>query len=467
MISASILVLFYGAWLCFYSNADQRLLLNPVVLSAVIVLATVEHFWRRDRRLPIVDVGVLCALITLAYIAAPTFFFIMSGFQWTVLSDPRLVQMNPGPAEVAELLWSVTAYLTTFCLAYAVLRGPAMPGPDVPIAAETSAGWALFTILALATIYKVGIESYFQINLEPSNKELQANYGVSSQLPLFLAQITHNILGILRITMLGIVAFVFARKSRTLGFFLVMWLLAEGYWTVANMGSRTYYAFMIMAVVLSYHRIVKSIGPIPAIGVASALLAGLTGFGYWRDVGSHVTNVADIWSAATEFQVLLANGLHVSWAYAHGLINDVPWQIRLNDLILLIPQQLLPFEKLDMTDWYIRETGVDNHGLGLMFGVVAQSEVGFGIPEIMLRGALLGAVLAFIHRKCVKHATSLTAFIFYLWLCTSIYYTYRASTFYIATWAAYRVIPFVLLFWFFSRIFRPQTSSGLAPKQVT
>jgi hypothetical protein len=461
MISAPILLLVYGAWAYLYSNTDQHLLLYPVILSAAIVLATVEHFWRRDRRLPIVDVGVLCALITLTYIAASTFFFIMSGLQWSALSDPRLVQMNSTPAEVADLLWSVTAYIATFCAAYAMLRGPGMPGPDVPIEAETSAGWALIVILALATIYKVGVENYFQVNLEPSNKELQANYGVT-QLPLFLGQITHNVLGILRISMVGIVAFVLARKSRGLGLLLAVWLLMEGYWTISNKGPRAYYVFLIMAVVLSYHRMIKTVGPILATGVASALFAVLIGFGYWRDVGSHVTNVADIWSAATEFQVLLANGLHVSWAHAHGLINEVPWQIRFNDFILMIPQQLLPFEKLDLADWYIRETGVDNHGLGLMFGVVAQSELGFGRAELMVRGVLLGAVLAFVHRQCVKRATSLTAFIFYLWLCTSIYYTYRASTFYIVTWAAYRVIPFVLLFWFFSRIFRPQTRSGLA-----
>ena len=173
----------------------------------------------------------------------------------------------------------------------------------------------------------------------------------------------------------------------------------------------------------------------------------------------------EIWSKATEFQVLLANGLHVSWARAQGMIGDLPWQMRLSDLFLMIPQQLLPFKKIDLSDWYIQQAHMDNQGIGLMFGVVAQSKIGFGLPEIMARGAVLGAVLALIHRQCVKHPTNLTAFIIYLWLCTSIYYTYRASTFYIATWAIYRVIPFVLLFWFLRWLLRPRTGPDIVARQ--
>jgi hypothetical protein len=460
MISAPVLLCAYGIWAYFFSTPEERMLLTPVALSAAILFAMVEHFWRRDRHLPIVDIGVLCAFITLIYIAMPTIFYIKSGLHWSALSDPRLLQMNTTPADVADLLWFVTAYLAAFCAAYALLRGPAMPGPGVGVEVSIRHGLALLVLLAIGVIYQTGIESYFHINLNPSNQELQQNYGVSP-LPLFLGQITHNMLGILRITMLGIIAFVFARRNWLLGLLLGTWLLVEGYLTVSNKGPRAYYTFLIMAVILCYHRLIRPIGPIFAAGIALAMLAGLVGYGYWRDVGNRVAETAEIWSAATEFQVLLANGLHVGWAQAHGLLAEVPWQIKFNEIVLLIPQQLLPFQKLDMESWYIREAGVNNHGQGLMFGVVAQSKLGFGLPEIIVRGAALGAVLAFIHRQCVKHAASLTALVIYLWLCASIYYTYRASTFYIATWAAYRVVPFVLLFWFFSRIFLQRTRSGI------
>src|ERR1700678_3397471 len=100
---------------------------------------------------------------------------------------------------------------------------------------------------------------------------MQRNYGVSP-LPLFLGQITHNMLGILRITMLGIIAFVFARRNWLLGLLLGTWLLVEGYLTVSNKGPRAYYTFLIMAVILCYHRLIRPIGPIFAAGIALAML---------------------------------------------------------------------------------------------------------------------------------------------------------------------------------------------------
>jgi hypothetical protein len=54
-----------------------------------------------------------------------------------------------------------------------------------------------------------------------------------------------------------------------------------------------------------------------------------------------------------------------------------------------------------------------------------------------------------------------------IWLCVSIYYTYRVSTFYIATWAIYRVIPFALLFWSFSWLFRSYKDDTAEPVRIS
>ena len=57
-----ILLIVYGFWSYFFADPNERLVLNPVFLSAAIILAMIEYFWRRDRQLPIVDGGTLCAL---------------------------------------------------------------------------------------------------------------------------------------------------------------------------------------------------------------------------------------------------------------------------------------------------------------------------------------------------------------------------------------------------------------------
>jgi hypothetical protein len=459
-MTSVVLLIAYGGWSYFLAGSGERLLLDPIFLSAAIVLAMVEYFWRRDRQLPIVDVGALCALITLVYMALPAIFYIKAGFVFGGQSDARLTIMKTTAADVADFLWYVTAYITALCVAYSLLRGPGMPGPRVEIGASPGAGWALAAILALALIYQIGIEHAFHVHLDPTYQQMRDNLAQgnnalgTAQLPLLVAQISHNVLGIGRIAKLGIIAFVFARKNWALGFVLAAWLVAEGYSTVVAMSARTYFVVLIMAAILSGHRLLRPIGPVLAAVTAVVLIVGVLGFGYVRQ--GNITSLSDLWLVPTEFQSLMASGISISWQKARGNFHDVPWQIIFSDLVLMIPQQLLPFPKLDVSDWYLQQIGWEKTASGLMVGVVAQSKLGFGLAELVIRGAVLGAVLAFIHRQCVRHASSLTSFIIYLWLCTSIYYTYRASTFYIATWAVYRVVPFVLMFWLFNWLFRPR-----------
>jgi hypothetical protein len=460
MISAVLLIV-YGAWSYFLADPDERLLLNPIFLNAAIVLGMIEYFWRRDRQLPIVDVGALCALITLVYIAVPAIFYIKAGLKFGPRSDDRLVMMGTTPADVADFLWFVAAYIAALSVTYSLLRGPGMPGPRLEIGASPNAGWALLAIVALAAIYQIGIEHTLHVHLNPGYEELRQNILENKVvvLPLFVGQITHNVIAIGQIAMLGVIAFVFARKTRPLGLALTAYLLVDAYSTVSKMGPRTYFVMLIIAVILSCHRMLKPVGPVLALAIVIALLGGLLGYGYIRQ--GTVASLSDIWSSSNEFQILMTNGINMSWEIARGAIRDVPWQITYNDFVMMIPQQLLPFRKLDISEWYVQQI-FEKRTSGMMFGVVAQSKLGFGLPEIIIRGAVLGAVLAFIHRQCVKRANSLTAFIIYLWLCASIYYTYRASTFYIATWAVYRVIPFVLLFRLFSWMFRPRQDTAAA-----
>lgn len=448
---AAVFLFAYAVWATGFSSPDEYLLLTPIALSAAIVAATIEYFCWRDRQLPIVDVGVLCALITLVYVAVPTIFYLKSGLTWTAYSDSRLFQMGATPQEVADVLWMVTAYLAAFCLVYTMARGHGMPGPKVKMNIPPEYGWALLCILLLAISYQFAIERIYGVDLNPSNET--ALHAGSTQLPLLIGQITHNILGIGRIAKLGLIAFAISRKSWLIAGAVAAWLLIELYSATILMGSRTYVAILFIAALLSVHRMARTVGPLLAVTIAVVFIAGLLAYGYHRDLNLDQDQIADAWSAANEFQILLANAIHLSWAHDQGIIKEVPWALTLSDLIMMIPQQFLPIQKIDPSDWYLRQFGWDGEGFGLMFGVVAQAKLGYGIPEIIARGAILGAVLSFIHRKCVRHSKSLTSFIAYLWLCTSVYYTYRATTFYIATWAVYRLLPFTAIFWYFSHMF--------------
>jgi hypothetical protein len=445
MTTGPLILIVYAIWAYFFASPDDSLVLAPVAVSAATVSAMIEYLSWRDRQLPIFDVGALCALITLLYCAVPVVAFAKSGYAWSVLSDLRLQEINPGVTEVAGWAWNVTGYLVAFCLIYPITRGGGMPGPEVRIGTGVDDERALLFVLTACLIYAAAFSAYFDVDLQPTNKELASGQWMKD-VPLLAAQTIHNVLGILRIAVVGLIAFAAARRDRKWLLILAAFTAFEAYSAGQVAGPRTDIVVILLCAILCWHRLIRPIRFGSAVTTVSLMLAAVLMFGYWRDVGPDVEGLSP-WTARTEFQTIMANGLHVAWARAHDVFKEIPWEVTVNDLILPVPQQLLPFAKVDLANWYINHAGIDPRGTGLMFGVVAQSQLGFGSVELILRGAVLGLVLALVHRKCVRHADSLLALTIYLWLCVSIYYTFRASTFYIVTWGIYRVLPFVLAFW--------------------
>lgn len=79
-----------------------------------------------------------------------------------------------------------------------------------------------------------------------------------------------------------------------------------------------------------------------------------------------------------------------------------------------------------------------------MFGVLSQAVIGGGNTELVVRAATLALVLGLLHRWYVRHGSSFFWTVFYIWLCTIIYYSYRSTTFYWDAFILYRFIPFAI-----------------------
>ena len=118
-----------------------------------------------------------------------------------------------------------------------------------------------------------------------------------------------------------------------------------------------------------------------------------------------------------------------------------------------VPQQLLPIKKIDPSEWYLGVKGI-NDQTGYMFGVIAQSVIGFGLLELALRGAVLGVIFAAAGRWYTRRSSRFLPTLFYVWLCVWSYYTFRASTFYLLSPIIYRVLPALALIYFGERLRR-------------
>jgi hypothetical protein len=149
-------------------------------------------------------------------------------------------------------------------------------------------------------------------------------------------------------------------------------------------------------------------------------------------------------SSTNEFQSLLGTAYDVMSLKERGA--NLPWYLYINDIIsILPPQQLLPFEKIPASEWYLRETGLDASGVGYMWGVISQSIIGLDWIELFLRGAILGYILARFHRWYLKHQIGFLETLFYVYMCLKIYYTFRDTTFSILTNFVWEIIPFYIL----------------------
>jgi hypothetical protein len=183
-------------------------------------------------------------------------------------------------------------------------------------------------------------------------------------------------------------------------------------------------------------------------------------FGFIRDVHSldiDAPNGIERISANNEFSGLYATAYDVAQRHNDGRLSKVPWQLYLNDLLLMVPSQLLPFEKVEPSEWYMDQIGLRDTGAGFMWSVISQAEVGFGIPELILRGAVLGILFAYLHRWYIRRSDSWIVTGFYVFMCLMSYYTFRATTFFFLVFIEYWFLG-SLLFIYVLSMFLPMSA---------
>ena len=119
----------------------------------------------------------------------------------------------------------------------------------------------------------------------------------------------------------------------------------------------------------------------------------------------------------------------------------VPWQVYFDDIFYLIPSQFLPFEKLSLSQWYLKVIDQHGRGVGFMFGVISQGVVGGGWFELAVRAAITGAVFAKLHSWYLTRTHSFWALVTYVFIAVKSYYIFRASTSYIVYFVIYHLLP--------------------------
>ena len=425
-------------------DTPHRTLAAPLLALINIAVVFFVILWNRDRRVPIFEVGAICVAATTIYSAYPLLAFLMAEGRWTALSDNRMQYLRPDMAALGSFAWQHVTYLSALAVVYLHVRGR-MTAELLPVRRlSRSAGTVLLWLVAAILTYFAAIWILFDVSYSPSYGDVQLGLvRTLRDLPYALQQISHNLQGVLVLLKLCGAAFLLQRwrfpASRLV---FLGWLGVELAAMTFRMGARTNTMVLLMGAGLLYHRLVRPFGPTAVGAAAMAFVSAALLYGFRRDFAGLPSEYAGIsfWSATNEFQTLLATAYELFRLRETAALQDMPWQVGASELLMLVPSQFLPVPKIDPGEWYVNTFHAGSTG-GLMFGVIAQAAIGYGWMELIVRGAILGALFGLLHRIYVQHAQSFWVMLLYLYICLWSYYTFRASTFFFVYVVLYRFVP--------------------------
>jgi hypothetical protein len=412
--------------------------------------------WHRDGMLPVFELGTICVMATALYSVFPLLNFLSSGLTWTILSDGRLLEYDPSPEDVGGFAWRHVLYLLSFVVTYLYTRGRASCQQAPLKMPNHTMRTAIVLLFSVLTVYFWILQIGFGVSYAPSYEDLRAERGLPTQLPYVLQQFSHNFAGIVFILKQSILLLLLPRwQNKKWRSVLVMWLSVEVLIAVLRKGARTEMILLLLSTALLYHRIVRPLPLLRILLMGGICLGGFLWLGIARNISTNeqAEIIAEVLSSEdvsllsinNEFQALFGTAYDLYRRKNEGDLGPVPWQIYFSELYLVIPGQLLPFEKWDPAEWYLELIGLRNLNVGYMFSVVSQAIIGLDWVELAVRGALLGWLFAWTHRWYVRHASAFWAALFYLYLCVWSYYTFRATTFYLIYFIVYHFVPTVFL----------------------
>jgi hypothetical protein len=307
--------------------------------------------------------------------------------------------------------------------------------------------------------------AFYNVNYDAAYEDFRSGkVTLHTDMPYVLQQLSHNFYGI-KFILKQCLIYVLVQKwnSPKWRWILIGWLSAEVTAAIVNMGARSGALLLILTAGIAYDRLVKPIKPLVCFSGGLLILCGFLLFGLNRDTrgGLSELRMGEIWSANSEFQALFGTAFDVH--LLRGQLS-APWQVRCSELLLFIPSQLVPFDKMDGADWYLAEKGLAGRGIGLMFGVISQCVIGFDWIELVIRGGFVGWIFAAIHNWYTNRSGSFRANLLYIFICVWSYYTFRDTTLTIGYFVLYRLFPTILLLRLGQKITSPPATLALASK---
>jgi len=452
-----------------FSLIDSLPVLWPVAATLAGALLFFRSLRKQSGQLDVFELGVFYAVLVILYSVFPLVGYLLGDLSFTPLSDNRLFRAQPSPKELAPIFWYYFLYFGVFAFCYAWLRGNRnRSAPRIMMPPRYTLAALIVSLLLIKAFFLcVGFIYGLQ---DPGSYE--ESYLMYRGLPLLIRQILGHFNGItftLEILIVALLVFNFQKYK----YWICVWFLAEFLSIfLKGVGSRTELFVLLMSLAASYHFVVKRFSVRTALAVGSFVLLLFISLGVIRGLAAINSDTGlNPFGYANEFESSLGNAYDISQLKAAGETKSVFPRFYFADYVSLIPQQLLPFKKIDVSTWYVSTfypTFAESGG-GLSFGAIAESILGLGWVDVVWRGAFIGILFAWLHRRFVRRKQTLWGYGFYLWVLVFAYQCFRGGTFLLVPRAFYEFFSVFIWIPIFADVLslfrlRAVPSAGNVPK---
>lgn len=411
----------------FLQNAKVSVIF-PLLLLCVIAASLIAVLRRRNRiSLGVFEIGGFFVIIVGTYGAMPLLNFLIHGLSFGPIVDPRL--SNADYQDVSTIAWYYVIYLLSVCVFYSLFRGTSRRRPVsfsfVPPNRNTFLvilGSYLFIRLFLLFI---GV--WFGVRNASSYAD---SYLVYNDLPLIFRQLANMLSGSsFAIELLLLLLLLLKARRKPLYRWVILgWLVIAITMMFFRLDSRAGLMHFLLSLLILYHYVVRPLRLRTVMTLGGAVLILFVVLGIVRE-GSIIT--LNPLEYGDDTQSLFANALDLRQRSLAGATSDVFPLFYVSDVLRFVPQQLLPFEKLSLPTWYV-ETFYPKYaqiGGGFDFGAISEAVIGFGIVDVIWRGAATGLIFGLLHRWFVKRRRTFWNVAFYVWTTVMSYQTFRSTTF--------------------------------------
>lgn len=419
-----------------------------LVLGAIIALFAIHFSWARARqeRVAIGDIGNLFVIVLILYYLFPALFFGLTGFVPSETWDNRLITSTPSEAQVVEIYWIYAAFLFGVVLVYngfGTSRLANVTPTIVSSPAQMTAVGLLYVVIGLILFILKRV--YHLLDIVDHGDY----YRNIARMPLILQQIYITLSAFLVLCKIGVVA-VLIKTHQLVSRIALYTLIFEIAINTDFIGSRSDIITVVLIVIVSIDIAWRKINTLTAGVVGLVFIVCFLAFGYLRaqtDGGG--ASALDILTSSSEFTAVFATAFDVAQQSATALGAELRAVVLLDPLLSVIPQQISPITKISPADWYIRTFYPSDAeaGLGYAFGAVAESATGSGWPEAIVRGGIVGFILARCNRSLHASHVTLSSFIVNIYLAITAFNFFRLGTFYFVPLILLRVVPFLAAIW--------------------